>query len=286
MPVPVPGRIAEALRRSTVQIRTGNGRYQGGGSGVVIASDRIISNAHVVRSQPVSIETWDGRVISGSVVKADARRDLALISLQAIDAPPVPLAESNSLRPGTPVVAVGNPLGFVGALSSGVVHSCGRVQIGSGAPLEWVAADVRLAPGNSGGPLANLQGHLVGINTMITTGYLALAVPSRAIQRFLSHRGSQGRFGVTIRPVRLRNGDAGLMILQVDRGTAAESASLFPGDILIATDQGRLQYPDDLQIAMEDAKAGVLHLRFLRGNQTELRQVVVRLQFEPERNAA
>ena len=79
MAVPIPGRVAEALRRSTVEIRTGNRRYQGNGSGAVIGPDQVITNAHVLHGNTLSITTWEGNVVSGCVLKIDGRRDLALL---------------------------------------------------------------------------------------------------------------------------------------------------------------------------------------------------------------
>ena len=105
---------------------------------------------------------------------------------------------------GELVIAVGNPLGFIGALTTGVVHSLPNRK-------RWLAADVRLAPGNSGGPLADAQGRVIGINTMIAGG-LALAVPSNAVGEFLSGRAARGPvLGVTLQPVPLRSGAFGFL---------------------------------------------------------------------------
>lgn len=288
MPIPVPGRIAEALRQSTVQIQTGSAEYNGHGSGVVAGPDQIITNAHVVSGDRIRVHSWEGKTIEAKLDKIDKRRDLALLIAPGINAVPIVLGDSSLLRPGIPVVAIGNPLGFIGALSSGVVHSIGRLNVygPNGIAGDWICADVRLAPGNSGGPLANFQGHVVGINTMIAGGGLAFAVPSRAVQRFLSRAGSPASLGVIIRPVRLRNSDTGMLLLELVAGGAAQTASLLPGDILMSADGVRLRYPDDLQIAIEQSKGGLLHLEFYRGNQSTLRQVTVRLQQENVRTAA
>ncbi len=223
MPIPVPGRLAEALRQSTVQIQSGDRYGQGQGSGVIIAPDQVITNAHVMRSDRVSVESWEGKTVKAALARIDRRRDLALLSVAGLNGAPVILGDSAVLRAGTPVVAIGNPFGFIGALSSGIVHSVGRMAVSgpNGGASDWICADLRLAPGNSGGPLADFQGHVVGINTMVAGGGLAFAIPSRAVQKFLARRGAPPTLGVVVRPVKLRSGQIGILILELISGGAA-----------------------------------------------------------------
>lgn len=279
MSIPVPGRVAEALRRSTAQVYSRRGRHQGSGSGVVLGDQRVITNAHVVHGERVSVESWEGKAVSASIVKIDRRRDLALLAAPELEAPSASLSDSAQLKVGTLVFAVGNPLGFTGAVSSGIVHSIGPDGPMSG--FEWIHADVRLAPGNSGGPLADFQGQVVGINTMIVAGGLALAIPSRAVQSFLTRTTSQLSLGVTVRPVRIGNGALGMMILELIPGGGAEAASLLPGDVLVAGNEGRFKFLDDLETAIDQAPGSLLRLDFYRGGQELLRHVTVRLL--PER---
>jgi serine protease Do len=279
VPIPVPGRVAEALRRSTAQIRSGNGYRQGNGSAVVLTDERVITNAHVIQEGPLAVESWEGKTVSASVLKIDRGRDLALLSAQGLQAPSAELADSNELRAGTPVIAVGNPMGFVGAVSTGIVHA-----IGPARPISrslWIHADVRLAPGNSGGPLADLRGQIVGINTMIVAGGLALAIPSRAVQSFLTRTTSQRSLGVVVRPVSLKERGIGMMILELVPGGAAEGASLLPGDTLVGSKEQRFRFLDDLQNAIDEAPGALLGLNFYRAGEQKLRQVVVQLL--PER---
>lgn len=210
MPIPVPGAVAEALRRQTVHVQVGRGRTQSAGSGVIVGRERVITNAHVVRGKNVSVEAWDGEQVNATCLRLDARRDLALFSASGLTAEPASLGDSDRLRSGAPVFAVGNPLGFVGAVSSGVVHA-----IGSLGGLAWIQADLRLAPGSSGGPLADFHGHVVGINTMVVSGGLALAVPSRAVQSFLMRAKTGRALGVTVRPIELENGNFAIMVLEL-----------------------------------------------------------------------
>lgn len=286
MPVPIPGRVAEDLRRSTVEIRTGDRGYQGNGSGAVIGPDQVITNAHVVHGENLSITAWEGKIVSAAVLKIDRRRDLALLSALGLNAPMASLGDSDALRAGTPIFAIGNPLGFIGALSSGVVHAIGTIGPRFLGGLSFVQADLRLAPGNSGGPLADFQGQIVGINTMVTSGGLALAVPSRAVQVFLARKDSPPQLGVILRPVPVHSREFGMMILELTPGGPAEAASLLPGDILIAANDRRFRSADDLQTAIEGAPGALLHIDFYRGGQTAIRRVVAKLQPERLQNAA
>jgi serine protease Do len=168
------GLIADRLRRSTVRILGGDGC----GSGVIWRPDGVIvSNAHVARAQHLRIELDNGRVLTGSVVARDASRDLAAIRIAGSAFPAVTVRDARTLRAGEMVVAVGNPMGETGAASVGIVHSA--VRDGS-----LIVADVRLLPGNSGGPLADVEGRVVGINTLVASG-LGCAIPSNTVARFL-----------------------------------------------------------------------------------------------------
>src|SRR4029077_331135 len=165
------------------------------------------------RESGLRVGLWDGSTHDASLVSRDTRRDLATLKIAASGLPAATPGDSSALRVGELVIAVGNPLGFIGAMTTGVVHSLPNGQ-------RWVAADVRLAPGNSGGPLADAQGRVIGINTMIAGG-LALAVPSNAVGEFLKRGGAQGpALGVTLQPVSLPTGAVGLLLLKVDPGSA------------------------------------------------------------------
>jgi len=252
------GEIGEQLRRRTVQVRAGR-REQGGGSGVVWgAGGLILTNAHVARAPDLEIELWDGRILQGEVRSKDPRRDLAAVQVKATGLDAAPLGDSDTLRTGELVIAVGNPLGFAGALSTGTIHSR------SGG---WIRAAVQLAPGNSGGPLANARGEVIGINTAIMNG-LGLAVPVNTAREFLRN-GARPALGVTLRPIPL-----GLLLLQVDSGGAADQAGLRAGDILLISHQ-------DLTRALDSGR-DVLRLHFLRGERNRVREATVRLGVREE----
>jgi len=256
--------MAEQLRRATVQVR---GRGPGGGSGVIWEPDGlIITNAHVARGPQAFIELADGRKFEATVTARDERRDLAALTVDATDLPAAAIGDSDALRVGALVLAVGNPLGLTGALTTGVVHAAATPDGPRG--HGWVRADVRLAPGNSGGPLADAAGRVIGINSMIAGG-LALAVPSNAVARFLRGTAVRPALGVTMRPVRLPLDGRialGLLIVDVAAGSPAETAGLLTGDVLIGTGGALFARPDSLMQALYGVAPGdTLRLDLVRG---------------------
>ena len=279
MSIPGLGEIADRLRRSTVLVRPDGSK--GNGSGVLWSSDGlIVTNAHVAQGSRPEISLWDGREFRAEVTSRDARRDLAALRISAGELLAAEAGDSSRVRPGEIAIAVGNPLGFVGALTTGVVHGVGPIRgLGS---QSWVQSDVRLAPGNSGGPLADACGRVIGINAMIA-GRLALAIASNEVARFL--RGESGadslRLGVSVMPVRLPRSIAGrkfgLVLASVEPGTRAAHASLLPGDILLGTEGKRFTSVGDLAEALQGDAASVLRLEFLRGDYERVRRVSVQL---------
>lgn len=277
MVIPGFGEIAEQLRRSTVVVHSGG---RGSGSGVIWSSDGLlVTNAHVVRSPRPAVQLWDGREFEASVESRDPWRDLAQLRIDAGSLPAASAADSSELRPGELAIAIGNPMGFVGALATGVIHGVGPLR-GLG-PHSWVQAEVRLAPGNSGGPLADARGRVVGINTMVA-GRLALAIPSNAVRDFLSASPSDGRLGVTVHPAFIpgagsRGKTFGLVILEIEPESPAGRASLLPGDILLGTEEKRFAGLEDLARALQGTGPRILRLEFLRGDYQRVRRVAVQL---------
>jgi serine protease Do len=236
--------VTSALRASTVRVHDG---ARGSGSGVVwSAGGIVVTNAHVVRSQRASVEFADGRRAAARLLKRDGPRDLAALRVDEKDLVPAPVRDAATLAPGELVVAVGNPLGLVGALSTGLVQRCNA---------RWVIADVRLAPGNSGGPLADASGRVVGINSMVAGG-LALAVPSNAVQAFLGESRERRRLGVALAPVALPFGAHrahALLVTEIVAGSVAEAAGLAFGDAIVATDRGSVPAGDEAGEALAAA---------------------------------
>ncbi len=192
--------VADAVWRSVVQVRPG----EAGGAGIVLSRGGepvVVTNAHVAqgrRGERIRVVSH-GRVAYPALIeRLDTRRDLALLALQAhfvsgVGNPaPAALRDASTLRPGHLLIAVGHPFGLANAVTAGVVHSVGPIPaeleraIGRQG-LTWIQADISLAPGNSGGPLCDVEGRVVGINTMVAGG-LALAIPAAEIRAFLQGR--------------------------------------------------------------------------------------------------
>lgn len=268
------GEVAERLRRSTVAVQ--NGRH-GTGSGIIVGPDgQIVTNNHVIASSRVTVHLWDGRSFPAAVASRDPRRDLALLRIAALGLPVVRLADSDALRVGQLAIAIGNPLGFIGALTTGVVHAVGPLR-GLG-PMNWIQAAVRLAPGNSGGPLADAEGQVIGVNTMMASG-LALAVPSNVVSRFLVSGAERPGLGVAVRPVgfsRAGRAQFGVLVLDVTSGAAADGI-LMIGDILIGAEGRPFESFDDLALVVDAPGDRVVHLQFLRGDREHVRTASIRL---------
>src|SRR5215472_10424622 len=212
--------LAQRLRRSTVQVRAGR---SGAGSGIVWRKDGlIVTNAHVVHGRRLKVDLPNGDSRDAELVAADPRRDLAALRVQAQGLEAAQVGDSDRVRPGELAFAVGNPLGLVGAVTAGIVVAAGS---SSSSRSRWIQADVRIAPGNSGGPLADARGRVIGVNSMIYGG-LAIAVPSNAVERFLRSGRSRPRLGVTVEQVQVRvAGNAiapALLIFEIADGGAAE----------------------------------------------------------------
>jgi serine protease Do len=176
------GALGDRLRRVTVEV-TSEGRAVG--AGVVWAPGWVVTNAHVIRQPRAVVRLPDDRRADGRVVARSRDADLAVLLVPDLGLPAATSADSDTLRVGSLVIAIGHPLGTRGALATGVVHAVGPITP-EGRP--WIQADLRLAPGNSGGPLADARGHLLGLNAMIVGG-LALAIPVGEVKRFVRAAG-------------------------------------------------------------------------------------------------
>jgi serine protease Do len=257
--------LVERVRRSTVQVHADK---RGGGSGVVWNDDgAIVTNAHVVGSaRNVWIESHDGRTMRGEVALRDDHLDLAEVTLSssAGGVTSATIGRASALRVGDVVAALGAPLGMAGALSLGIVHRATADR--DGIARRWLEADLRLAPGNSGGPMVDAIGRVVGINSMIAGG-LALAVPSETADRFVRTRGARAWLGVTTQPVALvgaavddrrRSHDStlGLIIVELAPGSPAERAGLLLGDVIVRAGGERFDRPNALGLALDRIAPG------------------------------
>lgn len=175
--------LADSLSSAVVQVRS---RHTGGGAGLIWAPGLVVTNAHCVpHDADVEVSTSaerGGRWREARVAGYHPPHDLALLAVPSISAPPLEIRDADSLRSGELLFAHGHPLGMRDAISMGVLHAVARDR--RTREPRWIVADVRLAPGNSGGPLVDAEGRLVGINSMVVNG-LGVAVPATLVQRFV-----------------------------------------------------------------------------------------------------
>lgn len=248
--------LAEKLRRCVVAVRS----RSGDGSGTAWCPDGlIVTNSHVVPGNHAEVVIRDDRALRATMVARDPERDLAALrvdsQLEAVEP-----GDSSTVRVGQIVLAAGNPWGERGAVTAGIVVGASNHRSAlpgtDDLPIrEWIRADVVLAPGNSGGPLADARGRVVGINTMIAGG-MAVAVPSNDVTRFVAGIAEvRGALGIAARPVQMGAGaspdGAGLLITEVATGSPADRSGVLPGDILVGLD-GRL---GDLQTLARGLRA-------------------------------
>jgi serine protease Do len=238
--------VVERLRASVVAVRS----PRGGGSGTIWREDGlIVTNHHVVPGDRAEVVTWDDRAYAAEVIARDAEHDLAALKVQAGGLPAAPVADSDELKVGQLVLAVGNPWGQRGAVTAGIILSTTGVTVENQTPLpDSVRADVRLAPGNSGGPLANTSGAVIGINSMIAGG-MAVAVPSNIVARFVEGEAAaqRGFIGISAVPAPLppaiaasyqMEDGAALLLTEIADGSPAAGAGLLPGDVLLGLGGG------------------------------------------------
>ena len=178
--------LADRVRRSTVEVRVG---ARGHGAGMAWGDDLVFTNAHVATGERLEVVRPDRSATSGRLLVRDPRRDLALIQVPRLDLAPVTLGRADRLRPGMLAFALGHPLGVIGALSVGTVHAIGTAPLSPRgiSRLRWLQLDLEVAPGNSGGPVLDAAGSVVGITTMIAAG-LTLAVPAEEALRWATRR--------------------------------------------------------------------------------------------------
>ncbi len=295
--------LAPSVANLRVTRRLRGGRTaMGGGSAVVITPDGfLVSSAHVVEgSGSGSASFVDGREMRFTVVGADPLSDIAVLRADAEDLAPAQLGDASDLRVGQLVVAIGNPHGYAGSVTAGVVSALGRsLPVGRrGGPRRMVEnvvqTDAALNPGNSGGALVDGACRVVGINTAVAGVGLGLAVPiNDATRRIIATLMADGRvrrawLGVAVgpRPLpprvagRLGRGSA-VEVIEVVDGSPADLAGLRPEDLLAELDGVRLEGADDLQRMMTVERIGA-EVKATVVRQGELRAITLRPAELPE----
>jgi len=289
--------VAERLAPSVANLRVTRGRRAGGGSAVVITPDGfMLTSAHVVEgsTRPGRASFVDGRELRFEVVGSDPHSDLAVLRADAADLVPAELGDAERLRVGQLVVAIGNPNGFAGSVTAGVISALGRsLPTGSGRIVDNVIqTDAALNPGNSGGALADGNGRVIGVNTAVAGVGLGLAVPVNAATRaILGALMTEGRFrraylgiagGARPLPPRLARklGRAsGVEVVQVADDSPAAGAGLRSEDLIVELDGEPVADVADLQRLMVVEKIGAaVSLKVLRqGRELELSLVPAEL---------
>ena len=268
----VARRLAPSVANLRVARKVRGGRtFEGAGSGVVITPDGfLLTSAHVVGSNDASgrASFVDGRELDFTVVGTDPLSDLAVLRTEGRDLIPAQLGDSERLRVGQLVVAIGNPFGFAGSVTAGVVSALGRsLPTRAGSTTRFVEnviqTDAALNPGNSGGALVNGSEEVVGVNTAVAGVGLGLAIPiNAATRKIIGSLMSEGRvrraylgiaFGSRPLPPRLAaviGREVGVEVVQVVAGSPAARAGLRPEDLVVDVDGFPLRGADDLQRLM------------------------------------
>ena len=272
---------------------------RGVGSGFILTSDgMVMTNAHVVDgADEVTVKLTDKREFKAKVIGADARTDVAVVKIEASGLPAVKIGDANRLKVGEWVMAIGSPFNLENTVTAGIVSAKQR---DTGEYLPLIQTDVAIHPGNSGGPLINMRGEVVGINSQIysTSGAyagIAFAIPIDEAMRVAdqlraSGRVVRGRIGVRIAPVTkevaeslgLGKQPVGALVQGVEPGTPAEQAGLEAGDIITKVDGKTVEKSSDLPRIIGSTKPGTkVSLQvFRRGGHKDLTVTVAEIEAE------
>ncbi len=247
---------------------------RGEGSGFIVSADGyILTNAHVVRgASDVIVKMVDRREYTAKVIGQDVRTDVAVIKIEAKNLPIVKIGDPSKLKPGQWVVAIGSPFGFDNSVTSGIVSATART-LPDDRYVPFIQTDVPVNPGNSGGPLFNMDGEVVGINSQIysqTGGYMGLsfAIPIDVAnnvreQLIKSGKVSRGRIGISIQDVNSQLADSfgldrprGALVGSVETGGPADKGGIKAGDIIVRVDGKLIERDAEVPTLISGTKPG------------------------------
>ena len=283
---------------AVVKVETGSGgpstSLKAGGTGFIFTPDGLVlTNAHVVHeAKHLTVMLPDGRLCHASLIGADADTDLAVLKISAPDLHVLALGDSRRLKPGQIVVAIGNPFGFQHTVTAGVVSAVGRsLRARTGRLMTGlIQTDAALNPGNSGGPLVNTRGEVVGINTavIVPAQGISFAVSAETARLVVPQLLREGRvkrsyLGIAAQDVPLPrllvrhyhlNASTGVLVTEVTTPSPAERAGVRDGDLLVTFGGEAIERTDDLHRLLTGERVGeAVPLELLRG--TDLMRVEI-----------
>jgi S1-C subfamily serine protease len=288
-------RVAEQLRPAVVNLHAGSGRRQGSGSGVLFTPDGfLLTNHHVVRgNEHVLVRLMNGEEVDGRVVGNDPWTDLAVVQAGGTRLPHAKLGDSSRLRVGQLVVAIGSPLGFESTVTAGVVSALGRTLRSISGHLvdNVIQTDAALNPGNSGGPLVDGKGQVIGINTAVIQPAqgICFAIPINTARDILPQLMQHGRvvrgyLGLHGRVVPIPRHLArehnlgqktGVEVVAVEEDGPAADAGLRPEDVVLALNDEPSASVDDLHRQLLRLPVGIpTTITLLRGGRRLVRMVI------------
>jgi serine protease Do len=304
--------LAERLKPPLVQIRVrravetpaegqepqGPDERRSQGSGFIIREDGyVVTNAHVVEGgERILIRLTDGRRFEGKLIGSDDRVDLALLKIEAKGLPVAPLGDSNRTRVGEFVMALGHPFGLEQSVSFGIVSRKGAPLQVAAPGFEFIQTDAAVNPGNSGGPLVNMAGEVVGVNSMAAVnGSIGFAIPVNLVKALLPQLAEKGKvewgwLGVSIAEVPDEEAaklglkePRGVLIRQVVAGQPADQGGIKANDVVVSVDGAPVEGPRDLQRIISSTPVGKsVKISVLReGKEQEVAVTVGAYQAQP-----
>ena len=265
------------------------GEVGGAGSGVIVDAENgyILTNHHVIAgADGIQISLIDGRMLDAEIVGSDEGTDIAVIKVEGDSLTEMPIGDSNDVRVGDFVIAIGNPYGLTHTVTSGIVSALGRNNINPGGFEDFIQTDASINPGNSGGALVNMSGELIGINSMIFSRSggnvgIGFAVPTEIASSIMGQildfgEIRRGLLGVNIQTIDVEAAetldidvDGGALVTRVFPDSAAEKAGLEVGDIIVGVNDKEVTSAAELRNTIGLLRSGDnVGIRYLRDNKS------------------